>query len=188
MNKFRAPKIPPLLVNNIFILISRVKARYFNEYFSKQCFPIINNSVLPPFSFLTNKRLDHISIEIEDIKLLVQKLNPNKATGSDEISGQMLLLCDDSVCLPLQIIFRNILSTSIYPDIWKIANVTPVFKKGDKQLIKDYRPISLLPICGKVLGKLISNHLYSYLNANNLITINQSGIVQVNPQRTNYYI
>ena len=87
----------------------------------------------------------------------------------------MLLLCDDSVCLPLQIIFRNILSTSIYPDIWKIANVTPIFKKDDKQLIKNYRPISLLPICGKFLEKLIFNHLYSYLNANNLITINKSG-------------
>ena len=50
--------------------------------------------------------------------------------GSDGISGQMLLLCDFAVSLPLQIIFRNILSRSIYPDIWKPANVTPIFKKG----------------------------------------------------------
>ena len=51
----------------------------------------------------------------------------------------------------------------------------PIFKKGDKQLIKNYRPISLLPICGKILEKIIFNNLYSYLNANNLITNNQSG-------------
>ena len=62
----------------------------------------------------------------------------NKTTGSDGISGQMLLLCDDSV----------ILLTSIYSDTWKLANVIPIFKKGHKQLIKNYRPISLLPICG----------------------------------------
>ena len=80
MNKCRAPKIPPLLVNNLFILISRVKARYFNDFFSKQCTPIINNSVLPALSFLTNKRID-----------LVRNINPNKATGSDGIPGQILL-------------------------------------------------------------------------------------------------
>ena len=44
MNKCRAPKIPPLLVNSLFILISRLKAKYFNDFFSKQCRPIINTS------------------------------------------------------------------------------------------------------------------------------------------------
>ena len=87
----------------------------------------------------------------------------------------MLLLCDDSVILPLQIIFTNILSTSTYPDMWKLANVTLIFKKGDKQLIKNYRPISLLPICGKILENNIFNNLYTYLHTNNLITKNQSG-------------
>ena len=175
MNKCRAPKIPPLLMNNLFILTSSLKARYFNDFFSNQCTPVINNSVLPALNFLTNKRIDHVPIKIENITLLVQNINPNKATGSDGISGQMLLLCGASVSLPLQIIFRNILYTSIYPDMWKLANVTPIFKKGDKQLIKNYRPISLLPICGKILEKLIFNELYSYLNTNNLITKKQSG-------------
>ena len=68
-----------------------------------------------------------------------------------------------------------LLLTSIYPDIWKLANVTPILKKGDKQLIKNYRPISLLPIGGKMFEKIISNKLYVYLNANNLIIKNQSG-------------
>ena len=53
--------------------------------------------------------------------------------------------------------------------------MTPSFKKGDKQLIKNYSPISLLPICGKIFEKIIFNNLYTYLNANNLVTKNQSG-------------
>ena len=53
--------------------------------------------------------------------------------------------------------------------------MTPVFKKGDKQLIKNYRPISLLPICSKIFEKIIFKNLYSYLNTNNLLTKNQSG-------------
>ena len=52
--------------------------------------------------------------------------------------------------------------------------MTPVFKKGDKQLIKNYRPISLLPIRGKILENIIFNNLYSYPHANNLLTKNQS--------------
>ena len=117
MNKCRAPKIPPLLI----------KANLFNDCFSQQCKPVINSSVLPIPNILTEKRIDQLSIGNDEILVLIRNIYPNKATGSDGISGQMLLLCDDSVTLPLKIIFRNILLTSIYPDIWKLANVTPIF-------------------------------------------------------------
>ena len=87
----------------------------------------------------------------------------------------MLLLCDDLVVLPLRILFGNILSTATYPDIWKLANVAPIFKKCDKQLIENSRPISLLPLCGKIFEKIIFNNLYKHLITHHLITKNQSG-------------
>ena len=175
MNKCRAPKIPPLLVNNMFILNCNEKAKLFNDFFSKQCMPIITSSVLPPLNYLTDNRIDRIEIQCDEILSLIRNLNPNKATGSNGISAQMLLLCDNSVVLPLEIIFQNILVASTYPVMWKLANVIPIFKKGDKQSINNYRPISLLPICGKMFEKIIFNNLYKYLNTNNLITKNQSG-------------
>ena len=101
-----------------------------------------------------------------DIISLIRQLSPNKVAGSDGISPH--------ICR-LKIIFSNILSTAIYPDTWKLVNVTHIFKKGDKQLIKNYRPISLLPVCGKILEKIIFNNLYNYFTTNNLITKNQSG-------------
>ena len=55
----------------------------------------------------------------------------------------MLRLCDNSVVLPLKIINQNILNESIYPNIWKLADATPLHKKEDKQQVKNYRPISL---------------------------------------------
>ena len=64
---------------------------------------------------------------------------------------------------------------SSYPILWKLANVSPIFKKNDKQLIKNYRPISLLPLCGKIFEKIVFDNLYKHLNTNNLITKNQSG-------------
>ena len=124
---------------------------------------------------MTDKRINSVRIESEEILTLIRNLNPNKAAGSDGISGQMLILCDNSVVKPLKIIFESILQTSVYPDVWKQANVTPIFKKDDKQLVNNYRPISLLPICGKLFEKVIFNQLYEYLNSNKLITDNQSG-------------
>ena len=175
MNKCRAPIILPLFVNNRFILNCKEKAKFVSEYFSKQCTTVINTSVLPPLNLLTDKRIDHIFIQSGEIISLIQNLNPNKASGSDGISGQMLLLCDSSATLPLKILFQNTLVTSTFPDVWKLANVVPTFKKGNKQLINNYRPISLLPICGKIFEKIIFNNLYSYSDTNNLITKNQPG-------------
>ena len=109
MNKCSAPKIPPL-VNNLFILNCGENARYFNDYFSQQCKPVINNSVLPILGIPTNKRIDHVTIENDELKgnIFRRNFRPN------------VNLCDDSITLPLQIIFTNILTTSIYPDMWKL--------------------------------------------------------------------
>ena len=81
-------KIPPLLVNNLFILNCKEKAKYFNVFFSQQ----VSSSVLSELNFLTEKRTDHITIGNDEIISLVRKIYPGKATGSDEISGQMLRL------------------------------------------------------------------------------------------------
>ena len=125
---------------------------------------ILNNSILPEFEYLTDKRIDSISLTNREILSHIRNLNPNKAAGSDGISGQMLLLCDSTVVLPLNIIYRNILNTSIYPSMWKLANVTPIFKKEDKQLVKNYRPISLLPTCAKSFEKNLFNKLSNYFD------------------------
>ena len=175
MNKSRAPKIPPLLVNNKFILNCKEKAVLFNDFFAKQCKPIQNGSILPRFRYLTKQIINNVVIDSDEILLLIRNTNPNKSNGPDLITGHMLRICDESIVLPLQLIFRNILHTGTYPLLWKLANVTPVFKKSDKQVIKNYRPISLLPLCGKIFEKIIFNALYKHLVRNNLLTRNQSG-------------
>ena len=80
-----------------------------------------------------------------------------------------------SIFVPLDLIFRNIIQTVIYPDQWKQANVTTIHKKDDKQKIKNYRSIFLLPICAKLFERMLFNNIYNYLISNNLITTNQSG-------------
>ena len=84
----KAPKIPPILKGGTLIL----KAKFFNEYFSNQCKLIVTNSSLPVFEYITDKRKNSASIIDEEILFLIRKLNPNKAAGTDGISGQMLLM------------------------------------------------------------------------------------------------
>ena len=175
LNKCKIPRIPPLLVADKFVTNCKEKAHLFNNYFLLQCKPIINSSTLPNFMPNTDTKLHFFEITNDSIRDLITELDGNKAHGPDQISVQMIKLCGNSICVPLYIIFNNIIETGIFPDQWKMANVTPVHKKNNKQIISNYRPISLLPIFAKVFERIVFHKLYNHLITNNLITKNQSG-------------
>ena len=87
----------------------------------------------------------------------------------------MLKICAHAVSKPLNLIYERCLSEGTFPSVWKFANVQPIHKKDSRQNKTNYRPISLLSVCGKILEKIIFDELYSFLNKNNLISANQSG-------------
>ena len=87
----------------------------------------------------------------------------------------MLQLCGNSICKPLELIFQQAMESGSFPSEWKKGNVVPIHKKDDKQCLKNYRPISLLPICGKIFEKLIFNEMFKFFIENELISPNQSG-------------
>ena len=91
------------------------------------------------------------------------------------ISIHMLKICVKSICKQLELIFQFCIKNGKIPNEWEMANVVPVHKKGDKQILKNYRPVSLLSICGKVSEGLIYNSLFEYFIPNDLISPNQSG-------------
>ena len=67
----------------------------------------------------------------------------------------------------------------MFPDVWKIACVTPLFKKGEPSDCNNYRPISLLPCISKVFERVLFNHVHGYLRVNGLISQNQTGFTPV---------
>ena len=67
----------------------------------------------------------------------------------------MLKLFLKGIAIPLTLIFQKSIDTGKFPDSLKLANVQPVHKKNDRQLKSNYRPISLLPLCGKIFEKII---------------------------------
>ena len=91
------------------------------------------------------------------------------------ISIRILKLCGEAICRPLNTIFKTCLNTGKFSSEWKKGNVVPIHKKDDKQTVKNYRPVSLLPICGKIFECLIYNVMYDFLIENDLLSPNQSG-------------
>ena len=138
------------------MLQAEKKAAQFNKFFVVQCQPLWNASVLPNFHLLTAVKLDSCEITNKQISNILISLKVNKAQGPHNISVNMIKLSSNTLCAPLKLIFNNILVSGIFFDQWKRANVTPVHKKDNKQLINNYHPFSLLPIFAKVFEKLFS--------------------------------
>ena len=91
------------------------------------------------------------------------------------ISICMIKICGESILKPLQLIFKSCLENGKFRIEWKKANVVPVHKRNNKQLIENYRPILLLSVCGKILERLIYNKMFEFFTENELISQNQSG-------------
>ena len=81
-----------------------------------------------------------MSFSHEDVGKIIENLNPNKAHGHDNISIRMLKICGSTIYRPLEIIFKEALSTGLFPSglfpsEWKRGNIVPINKKGDKQVL-----------------------------------------------------
>ena len=176
LNKNKASVIPPMLDNGIFINDIKIKCNMFNSYFQNQCTIVETSSILPSFVKKTLLSLDKISFTQNQITTLIRKIQPKKSHGHDGISASLLKLCDASLALPLHIIFTNCIEKGVFPTKWKKANVSPIYKKkNEKNIVSNYRPISLLPLCGKIFEKLIYDNLHSYVYQNKFISDKQSG-------------
>ena len=90
------------------------------------------------------------------------------------ISVQMIKLWYKSIIPAISLIYKNSINSGIFPNVLKKSNVVPVHKKGDKQVVDTYRPVSPLQIFGKILERLIFNSLFEFLHENNLLNESQS--------------
>ena len=97
----------------------------------------------------------------------------------------MIKLCGKAIAEPLGILFLSFLEEGVDPDDWKKSNVVPIHKKESKNLIKNYSPISLLPVFSKVLESIIFNSLFSYFHENKLFTECKSGFLPSGSCTTN---
>ena len=106
---------------------------------------------------------------------LLNKLNKARATGLDKISARLIRECADLICIPICDILNQSISLGIFPDDWKCARVTPLFKQGDRDDLNNYRPISVISVVAKVFERVVYDQLYACLEEHNIICKYQSG-------------
>ena len=104
----------------------------------------------------------------------ISQLKNGKASGPDKVSITIIKDVKDLIAKPLKIIFNDSLINGAFPDIWKLARVTPIFKSGAKNDANNYRPISVISIFSRMLERLVHDQLYDFLKANKKLTCNQS--------------
>ena len=110
-----------------------------------------------------------------NVRTLLSKLGKSKATGLDKISARLLRECSDLIANHLCSIFNQSIVTGVFPDEWKLSKVIPLFKRGERSDLNNYRPISIIPVVAKVFERIVYDQLYEYLTDNNLISSHQSG-------------
>ena len=135
---------------------------------------VSNNSELPTtLTKRTHKSLSTIIFSTDDILKVIRNLNLNKAHGHDMISIHMVKICDTFICKSLKLILQSCLESGRFPIEWKKMNVVTVHKKCDKQILKNYRPISLSRIAGRIFETLLYDRMFDFFIENNLISQNQ---------------
>ena len=127
-------------------------------------------------------QLDNLTrFHVTDAAVLaaLKAVSPYKACGPDNISARVVAECAEELAVPLAILCRASVSSGVFPKRWKSANIVPIFKKGDKKIPSNYRSVSLLPLFGKVLERVVYDQLFRH--ASPVIGAEQHGFM---PQRS----
>ena len=94
---------------------------------------------------------------------MLLSIGKHKACGPDGLSARIIRECAAELATPLEILCRLSVNQAVFPRVWKDANIIPIHKKGDKKNPSNYRGISLLPLCSKVLEKVVCDALLAHV-------------------------
>ena len=182
--KRNSPLKPKFIIDNQHITNRRVIANEFNRYFvslaSKLNDPddhcIINIEPIQPFTaFLKQSNISSIYLSectSYEISELISGLENSKAS---DIPIKIIKRSSHIISPLLASHFNESMSKGIFPDILKVGKITPIYKKDNPELLENYRPVSTLPIFGKIFEKVIYERLYSFMVSQNLMTPCQFG-------------
>ena len=106
----------------------------------------------------------------------LQVLQIDKAVGPDGLHPMVLSKAAVHLAVPLSMIFNMSLQESKVPDDWKVADVVPVFKKGQQNLAANYRPVSLTSVVSKVMESILRDHIWSFLESNDALSQEQTRV------------
>ena len=168
-----------------FISDKNIIVNKFNDYFvniGSQLASNIPNSSKKFSDYLTKfKNPSSLSLYLSDTAEIIQIISSfeeKRSSGFDNIPVNIMRMSMNSISKPISEILNSSFRTGIFPDNLKIAKICPIDKNGEKNLISNYRPISILPSFSKIFEKAVYNRLLSYLDHNLIVINNQYGFRQ----------
>jgi len=178
-NTNKENNIPTMIHEGVPYVTDESKAYLFNKSFLQSSSLPSPPPHLPPMNQNPdlNCHLEDITVTEEDVNDILKILDTTKAYGPDNISPRLLKEARPSIVNILTQIFNKSLQLCSFPDIWKRANVLPIFKKAEEFITTNYRPISLLSILAKVFERIVFKYLFNYFKENFLLSIWQSGFI-----------
>ena len=107
----------------------------------------------------------------------IDRLNAHKSAGADKIHPQVIKKCRHIFATILSHIFQESFKSGVVPVSLKEANITPIFKNGQRSSPANYRPVSLTAVPCKIMERMIRDVMLKHLMANNLVVPEQHGFV-----------
>jgi endonuclease/exonuclease/phosphatase family metal-dependent hydrolase len=156
------------------------KANLFNEFFYEQFSEISNYNI--PIDFSSDESFEILFCH-RRVRKLLSSINSNKACGPDGIHGKILKNCAVSLAYPLSLLFKISYNTGYVPREWKLGHIVPVYKKGPKANIENYRPISLTSLVMKTFERIIKDELL--IRVNDMLNDKQHGFLNKKSCTTN---
>ena len=120
-------------------------------------------------------KLTTCAISEDIVKEHLEALKTPSAPGPDNVHPMLLKNCATELSKPLTLIYRESLRSGQVPEDWTSANITPIFKKGNRSHPLNYRPVSLTSVPSKILERIIRNHIMNHLEINNFLSNHQHG-------------
>lgn len=171
--------------NNGKVLDPKQTANHFNDFFISAARNITSN--IPQTTDLnfiesciieSNRSLFFKAVIPEDVFDIIANLKNSKSSGTDEISNFLLKKISPYIAVPLAYIINLSLEQGVYPDKLKMSKVIPLHKKGDTELVINYRGISLSPSVSKVFEHCVNSQVMNFFVRNGILSQNQHGFTK----------
>ena len=150
---------------------------YINNFFSG-IGPKLAENIREQWRFYENRRASECPpfvTDYEQVLRLCKDINVSKSSGFPDIAAKILKDAFRVLVPQLVFLFNLSFSTCVFPDRWKVATIIPLFKGGDRFRVGNYRPVSLLPLPGKLIEKIVHSKLSKYMEEHKILSELQGG-------------
>ena len=128
-----------------------------------------------PYDNRVFAEIEHFQTNLQEVKKLIHEIDCSKSSAIENVSTRMLKIAFSHAPQRLVKIFNLSFNSGMIPPFWKLSKVTPIPKSGNKRLINNYRPISLIPLPCKLIEKIVHNRVYGFLSREKVLTDCQGG-------------